>query len=79
MKVDVSTLPNWEFDIAEVSPSCYRLRAVHNLGPSIEMSGSDYERLLSEAKAAAQNMELEIAKKVSERKRRDDSKQGRLW
>ncbi|HEV2468462.1 MAG TPA: hypothetical protein VGS78_04660 [Candidatus Sulfotelmatobacter sp.] len=79
MKVDVSTLSNWEFDIAEVSPSFYRLRAVHKLGPSIEMSGSDYENLLSEAKAAAQKMELEIAKKVSERKRRDNSEQGRLW
>lgn len=43
------------------------------------MTGSDDERLLSEAKAAAQNMESEIAKKVSERKKRDDSEQGRLW
>ena len=79
MKVDVATLPNWEFDIPEVSPSFYRLKAVHTLGPRIEMTGSDDERLRSEAKAAAQNMESEIAKKVSERKKHDNSEQGPLW
>jgi len=79
MKVDVDMIPNWEFDIAEVSPSCYRLKAIHTLGASIEMTGSDYERLLLEAKATAQNMESEIAKKVSERKQCDNSEQGRLW
>ena len=79
MKVDIASLPNWEFHIDELSPSFYRLRAIHTLGSSIEMSGTDDERLLSEAKAAAQKMESEIAEKVSERKRRDKSEQGWLW
>jgi hypothetical protein len=68
MKVDVATLPNWEFDILEVSPSFYKLKAVHTLGPSIEMTGSDDERLLSEAKAAARTWNQKLPRRyLSER------------
>lgn len=79
MKVNVATVPNWEFDIDEVSPCFYKLRAIHTLGASIEMTGSDDERLISEAQAAAQKMESEIAEKVFQRKQRDNWVQGRLW
>lgn len=79
MKVNDATLPNWEFNIEEVSVCFYQLRAVHTLGSSIEMTGSDHERSLSEAKASAQKMESEIAEKVSQRKQSDNSEQGRLW
>ena len=77
--MNIATLRNWEFDSDEVSASFYRLRAIHTLGSSFEMARSDNERLLSEAKAAARKIESEIAEKVAQRKRRDNSDQGRFW
>ena len=65
MRVAIASIPNWEFHIDEVSPSFHKLRAIHTLGSSIEMSGIDEERLLSEARVTAQKMESEIGEKVS--------------
>jgi hypothetical protein len=63
MKVSIATLPNGEFDVDEVSAAFCRLRAIHALGSGVEMADSDYERLMSEAKAAAQKMESEIVER----------------
>jgi len=41
--------------------------AVRATGPKIEITGTDENRLIEEAKAAALKMEIEIERKASER------------
>jgi hypothetical protein len=37
----VEGLPNWHFNINEVSAGVYRIEAVHKLGSKIEVSGTE--------------------------------------
>jgi len=67
VKTANSPLPNWQFDLTEVSCGVYKVVAVHATGPKIEMTGTDENRLIEEAKTAALKMELEIERKASER------------
>jgi hypothetical protein len=50
----------------EVSAGVYKVKAVHALGPSIEMTGADENKLMAEVKAAALKMELDIERKSHE-------------
>jgi hypothetical protein len=54
------SLRNWQFDLTEVSGGVYKMVAVRATGPRIEITGTDENRLIEEAKAAALKMELEI-------------------
>ena len=44
----------------EVSAGVFKVSAVHELGPGIEMMGTDENKLMAEVKAAALKMESEI-------------------
>jgi hypothetical protein len=69
VKTANSPLPNWQFDLTEVSGGVYKVVAVHAAGTRIEMTGTDEKRLIEEAKSAALKMELEIERKASARSR----------
>jgi len=62
-------LPNWRVEVKEVSASVYTATAVHQSGPKIQLTGTDQEKLIEEIKTSATIMELEIAKKISQRPR----------
>ena len=51
MRIEVEDLPDWVFEIREVSVGVYNVRGVHSLGPSIDLTdGGDPELLLEKAK-----------------------------
>jgi hypothetical protein len=60
--------PSWRVEVKEVSAGVYKATAVHASGPKIELTGTDQERLIAEIKTSATIMELEIAKKASQRR-----------
>lgn len=64
MKIQVATLPNWTFDIEEVSAGAYRVKAKHKFGASVEMTGIDSEKLTQRAKEAAEKMEQDLNQKL---------------
>jgi len=64
--MNLEGLPNWRVELKEVSAGVYKATAVHTLGPRIERTGTDEEKLIGEIKTAATRMELEIEKKISE-------------
>lgn len=53
-------LTNWELDVTEVSAGVYRLVAVHAEGPRIEMTGTDLNKLIEDARDSARKIESEI-------------------
>jgi hypothetical protein len=58
MKVEVEGLPDWIFDIREVSVSVYNVRAVHSSGASVDLTdAADPELLLERAKESALSMQ----------------------
>jgi hypothetical protein len=63
MKTKIATLPNWTFNINEVSSGVYKLSGQHKLGCNIELTGVDPEKLIEEAKTSAEKMEQDIKKK----------------
>lgn len=65
--MNVEMLPNWEFDVEEVSYGVYKVRALHTLGPSVEKTGTDYKKLVAEVAVAAQEMEAGVTRKIPER------------
>jgi hypothetical protein len=62
MKTAKGCLPNWTFDVEEVSAGAYRLRARHNLGPNFELIGQDPKELNKRAEKDAEDMEREISR-----------------
>ena len=65
MKV-VEDLPDWDFELDEVSANVYSVKAVHKLGCSLELNRIDPEKLMKQAERDAKKMELEIQKKLTE-------------
>jgi hypothetical protein len=57
---NLKDLPNWRVEMNEVSAGVYKVTAVHTLGPQIEVTGTDENKLMAEIKTAAIRMELEI-------------------
>ncbi len=57
-------IPHWEVNIDEVSAGVYRLRAKHELGLNIDLTGFDSEKLLEQAKESAAKMEQELKRKI---------------
>jgi len=60
MQKQIDALPDWTFKVEEVSAGVYKLRATHNRGPSIELSGVDPEELLKRAQKDAEEMERSL-------------------
>jgi hypothetical protein len=63
MKREIEELPNWTFQVEEMSAGIYRLRAKHRLGPSIESTGIDPEELMERARKDAAEMERRLEPK----------------
>ena len=61
-------LPNWRVEVNEVSAGVYKGKAIHALGPQIEVTGTDADKLMVGIRAAATKMDLEVEKKISARK-----------
>ena len=54
-------LPNWQIDVTEVSAGIYKVVAMHTAGPSIEMTGTDENKLIEDVRITAREMEQRIA------------------
>lgn len=67
--MNLEGLPDWRVELNEVSTGVYKATAVHTLGPRIELTGTDETKLIAEIKVSASKMELEIEKKISQRRR----------
>ncbi|MCP4304591.1 MAG: hypothetical protein GY788_06905 [bacterium] len=61
MSIEYDDLPHWEFSVVEVSPGCYRVRAVRDGGIHGEGTGADPDNLLPDLKRWAQKVESELA------------------
>ena len=56
MKKVFSDLPDWSFDIQEVSAGVYEVTAMDTFGHRVQMKGTDYDALLSECRRAVTDM-----------------------
>jgi hypothetical protein len=54
MKMPVPELPDWQFDLDEVSAGVYELVATDRSGHVVRMTGTDPDALLVDARKAAQ-------------------------
>jgi hypothetical protein len=63
MKTKIDALPNWAFEIDEVSAVVYTLIATHPLGCRIDLTGTDPDDLIEQAKTSAEAMEKDVQKK----------------
>jgi hypothetical protein len=57
MRVEVEDLPDWTFEVREVSAGVYNVRAVHLLGPSVDLTDTSPEVLLEKAKDQAKSLQ----------------------
>lgn len=60
MSIKFDELPNWCFDVDEVSAGVYKAYGSDKLGRSVEFTGADLDLLLKKCKNAA----VEITKKI---------------
>lgn len=56
MKQTFPELPKWKFDIDEVSAGVYRVIGTHTNGASVQVEGTDPEKLLEECRNSARNL-----------------------
>jgi len=63
MKKKIATLPNWTFDIDEISAGVYELKGRNDLGCTVELSGIDPDDLIAKGISSAENMEQELKTK----------------
>ena len=57
MRVRIDTLPDWTFEIDEVSAGLYELHGAHLSGASINLTGADPDKLIETAKDGANSMQ----------------------
>ena len=62
-----SSLPDWTFNIREVSAGAYKIRGKHRLGSTVEISGTDPEKLMEDAKCAAAEIDRELKRHIDRR------------
>lgn len=63
MKKVFDHLPNWIFDLSEVSAGAYQVVATHVTGCSIVAKGEELDKLIEHTTADAQRMELDVVRK----------------
>jgi hypothetical protein len=64
MQPTLDGFPDWTVKIDEVSAGVYNLITKHRLGPCIDLTGTDPDKLLARARIAAEVIEREIAQKT---------------
>jgi hypothetical protein len=60
MTSKLEALPNWTVQIDEISAGVYKLTAVHLLGPSVELTGTNPDKLTDQARESALAIEREL-------------------
>ena len=60
-------VPDWTFDLEEVSNNVFRLSGKHILGPCVEVKGTDINQLQREVLASVKELNAEIASHRTER------------
>lgn len=63
MKKVFEHLPNWTFDLNEVSAGVYQVIATHVTGCSIVAKGTELDKLVELATVDAQRMGIDVARK----------------
>jgi hypothetical protein len=63
MKKVFDHLPNWTFDLSEVSAGVYQVVATHVTGCSILAKGTELDKLIARATADAQRIGIDVARK----------------
>jgi hypothetical protein len=53
-------LPDWLFEVDEVSAGVYEATATDKFGHRIQMTGTDYDELLADCRKAAADMEARL-------------------
>jgi hypothetical protein len=56
-------LPDWKFEIDEISAGVYRVRGVDKDGRSVEATGTDEDALLEECRRSASGMQGQIPRR----------------
>jgi hypothetical protein len=67
MQFDGLWVPDWTFDLEEVSNNVFRLKGKHVLGPRVEVKGTDVNQLQREVLASVKELDAEIASYRTER------------
>lgn len=63
MKKVFDHLPNWTFELSEMSAGVYQVVATHVTGCSVVAKGTDMDKLVELATADAQKVEIDVARK----------------
>lgn len=63
MKKVLDHLPNWTFDLDEVSAGVYQVVATHVAGCRVEVKGTEPDDLLERAASDAEKMEADLKRK----------------
>lgn len=61
MKKSFSDLPNWGFELEEVSANVYEVTGTDARGHRVQMKGTDPDELLQNARRGATKIETEIS------------------
>ncbi len=67
MQFDGVCMPDWTFDLEEVSNGVFRLTGKHVLGPSVEAKGTEIDQLQREVLESVKELNSEIARYRAER------------
>ncbi len=65
MKRIYPDLPDWAFNIEEISAGVYEATATDKFGHSVRMKGTDYDQLVSECRKAAGDMAARLKAGIS--------------
>lgn len=64
MRKKFDHLPNWNFELDEISAGVYKVVGVHALGCSVEISGTDPDKLMMQALAEAKKVEDDLNREI---------------
>ena len=59
MKKTFTELPDWSFDVTEVSAGVYQITGTDKAGHRVQMEGTNYDALLDDARNAATQLASE--------------------
>jgi hypothetical protein len=60
MKIRIDTVPDWTFEIDEISAGVYELHGTHLSGASINLTGANLDNLIENAKEEATSMQMDL-------------------
>ena len=66
MQFDDMCIPDWTFDLEEISNGVFRLSGRHTLGPSVEANGTEIDQLQREVLKSVKELNAEITRHRAE-------------